>query len=295
VQTYHDHELDQLVWLINMIRLLHLPFTPCHRASPLLQNTWVLLLATVSGAQTSPQLPASSLSLLACSRNVAPWISLYYISTNNCPWHTSYIQMCSVAQSHSEGNIYLQSSAKKCWPEYMWNAVQKCKPVVLTADPIHWTQNVVCKFEYWAATYQTSDTKTMVFVDMLSQMVHFAAVPTHVSAHEMARLYVQVIIRPHSLVREIVSDRNTCAPMISGKRSLYYLAVDCHDLLQYHPTSDGQTEHWKRCCSIVSVQCMMTGMNIYMLLRLPSRMHGRIRYATLPSSCILVNSHLQLS
>jgi len=30
----------------------------------------------------------------------------------------------------------------------MWNAVQKCKPVVLTADPIHWTQNVVCKFEY---------------------------------------------------------------------------------------------------------------------------------------------------
>ena len=53
------------------------------------------------------------------------------------------------------------------------------------------------------------NTKIVVFVDRLSKMVHFAAVPTSFTALDMAKLYAHVVVRPHGISREIVSDRDT--------------------------------------------------------------------------------------
>ena len=48
----------------------------------------------------------------------------------------------------------------------------------------------------------------LVFVDRFSKMIHLAAVPESITAHEGARVFLDTIFRLHGLPRELVSDRD---------------------------------------------------------------------------------------
>lgn len=56
---------------------------------------------------------------------------------------------------------------------------------------------------------KSGNTKIVVFVNRLSKMVHFAAVPRGFGDEDMARLLMHTIFKLHGLPREIVSDRDT--------------------------------------------------------------------------------------
>ena len=91
------------------------------------------------------------------------------------------------------------------------------------------------------------NTKSVVFVHRLSKMVHLAAVPTHFSAHDMARRYVHVIVRPHGIVREIISDRDVLFTSEFWEEVFALLGTRLGRSTAYHPTQMArqkeQTEH----------------------------------------------------
>ena len=86
------------------------------------------------------------------------------------------------------------------------------------------------------------NTKIVVFVDRLSKMVYFAAVPTAFSAYDMARLYLHTVIRAHGMQREIVSDTDTLFTSAFWEELTASLGTSLARSTAYHPTSDGQTE-----------------------------------------------------
>ena len=86
------------------------------------------------------------------------------------------------------------------------------------------------------------NTKIVVFVDRLSKMVHFAAVPTSFTAVDMAKLYVHVVVRPHGISREIVNDRDTLFTSEFWSELTALLGTRRAMSTAYHPSTDGQTE-----------------------------------------------------
>ena len=76
--------------------------------------------------------------------------------------------------------------------------------------------------------------------------MHFAAVPTSFAALDMAKLYVHVVVRPHGISQEIVSDRATLftSEFWSGLTAL--LGTRHAMSTAYHPSRDGQTERTNR-------------------------------------------------
>lgn len=86
----------------------------------------------------------------------------------------------------------------------------------------------------------------VTFVDKLSKMVHFVPTRTDITAPELARLFIDNVVRLHGLPRVIISDRD---PKFTSKfwRTLFdELDVDLHLSTAYHPQTDGQSERANR-------------------------------------------------
>ena len=89
-------------------------------------------------------------------------------------------------------------------------------------------------------------TGCVVFVDRLSKMAHFVAVPSTVDSEHLAQIFVDHVFRLHGIPQSIVSDRDT------RFMSRFWRAV--FDTLEskllyssaYHPQTDGQTERMNR-------------------------------------------------
>ena len=92
----------------------------------------------------------------------------------------------------------------------------------------------------------SGNTQIVVFVDRLSKMVHFAAVPTAFTAFGMARLYVHTIIRAHGVQRDIVSDRDSLFTSEFWDELTASLGTHLAMSTAYHPATDGQTERTNR-------------------------------------------------
>lgn len=134
---------------------------------------------------------------------------------------------------------------------------------------------------------KSGNTQIVVFVDTLSKMVQFAAVLTASTAYNMARLFLHNLIRLHGTQREIVSDRDTLFTSAFWEELTAALGTKLAMSTACHPANDGQTErtteHWTRKKGILSVLLRMIGMSIWMLLSLPSTMHGRNQFRILVS------------
>jgi RNase H-like domain found in reverse transcriptase/Reverse transcriptase (RNA-dependent DNA polymerase)/Integrase zinc binding domain/Chromo (CHRromatin Organisation MOdifier) domain/gag-polyprotein putative aspartyl protease len=86
----------------------------------------------------------------------------------------------------------------------------------------------------------------VVFVDMLSKMVHFLLTTTTASAPATARLFFEEIFRLHGLPRVIVSDRDSKFTSKFWKALFEHLGTELAMSTAFHPQTDGQTERMNR-------------------------------------------------
>ena len=93
---------------------------------------------------------------------------------------------------------------------------------------------------------KSGNTQIVGFVDRLSKMVHFAAVPTAFNAYQMARQYVHTVLKLYGMQLEIVSDRDALFSSEFWNELTELLGTRLAMSTAYHPASDGQTERTNR-------------------------------------------------
>ena len=86
----------------------------------------------------------------------------------------------------------------------------------------------------------------VVFVDMLSKMVHFVPTTTTASALTTAQLFFEEIFRLHGLPRVIVLDRDLKFTSKFWKTLFQHLGTKLAMSTAFHPQTDGQTERMNR-------------------------------------------------
>ena len=86
----------------------------------------------------------------------------------------------------------------------------------------------------------------VVFVDKLSKMVHYAATTTKADAPELARLFIENVVKLHGVPESIISDRDSRFTSNFWKSLWDQLGTKLHMSTAFHPQSDGQTERANR-------------------------------------------------
>ncbi|GJP57580.1 hypothetical protein CLOP_g20993, partial [Closterium sp. NIES-67] len=89
-------------------------------------------------------------------------------------------------------------------------------------------------------------TAILVFVDRLTNMVHFVATTTDVSAERYAKLFVEHVFRLHGLPRVLVSDRDPRFTSRFWHKVTRTLGTKLKMSSAFHPQTDGQTERTNR-------------------------------------------------
>ena len=108
----------------------------------------------------------------------------------------------------------------------------------------------------------------MVVVDKLTKMVHYIPTTTNADALQLARQFIDNVVRLHGVPESIVSDRDSKFTSLFWKSLWEQLGTKLHLSTAYHPQSDGQTERANRVLEealsvICESDCMMIGMSIY--------------------------------
>ncbi len=86
----------------------------------------------------------------------------------------------------------------------------------------------------------------LVVVDRFTNMCHFEACCTTITAVQLAELFTRICWRHHGLPAEIVSD---CDPRFTAKFwQAFWRCIGTNLAMSsaYHPQTDGQTEHANR-------------------------------------------------
>lgn len=86
----------------------------------------------------------------------------------------------------------------------------------------------------------------LVVIDRLSKLVHLIPTTTNVTATEVARLFVQHVIRLHGVPRSIVSDRDHNFTSNFWKTVCEMWQMKQRMSTAFHPQTDGQTERVNR-------------------------------------------------
>jgi hypothetical protein len=86
----------------------------------------------------------------------------------------------------------------------------------------------------------------VVFVDMLSKMVHFVPTTTTATAPATARIFFDSIFRLHGLPKVIVSDRDSKFTSRFWRTLFEHLGTKLAMSTAFHPQTDGQTERMNR-------------------------------------------------
>ncbi|GMF22911.1 unnamed protein product [Phytophthora lilii] len=89
-------------------------------------------------------------------------------------------------------------------------------------------------------------TGVVVFVDRFSKMVHFAAVPTVVTAAQTVRLIVDMVFRHHGMPRDIVSDRDPRFTARFWQEVFTLLGTQLSMATADHQQTGGQTKRVNR-------------------------------------------------
>jgi hypothetical protein len=87
---------------------------------------------------------------------------------------------------------------------------------------------------------------TVVFVDKLTKMVHYAATTTTVTAPQLADIFMREIVRLHGVPESILSDRDPRFTANFWKALWSMLGTKLVMSTAYHPQTDGQTERANR-------------------------------------------------
>ncbi|GKB48139.1 ty3-gypsy retrotransposon protein [Tanacetum coccineum] len=85
-------------------------------------------------------------------------------------------------------------------------------------------------------------TVILVVVDRFSKYAHFAALPTSFNAHQVAKVFMDTVVKHHGIPKTIMSDRD---PIFFGKfwTQLFKLSgTQLNHSTAYHPQTDGQIE-----------------------------------------------------
>ena len=82
----------------------------------------------------------------------------------------------------------------------------------------------------------------LVVVDRLTKQAHFIPTTKSMSAPDVAKLFVQHIIRVHGLPTSLVSDRDPVFTSHFWTRLLQLLGIHANRSSAFHPQTDGQTE-----------------------------------------------------
>lgn len=85
-------------------------------------------------------------------------------------------------------------------------------------------------------------TVLLVVVDRFSKGIHLGILPTSHTAHMVASLFIDIVVKHHGVPRSLVSDRDPL--FISGFWQELFKLSGTHLRMSsaYHPQSDGQTE-----------------------------------------------------
>ena len=91
----------------------------------------------------------------------------------------------------------------------------------------------------------------VVWVCKFSKLRHYAACKTAISAPQLARLFVQTVVRQHGMPERVISDRD---PRFTAHfwRAFWSILGTTLDMgAAYHPESDGQTENANKTLEIM--------------------------------------------
>ena len=91
----------------------------------------------------------------------------------------------------------------------------------------------------------------VVWVCKFSKLRHYAACKTAISAPQLARLFVQTVVRQHGMPERVISDRD---PRFTAHfwRAFWSILGSTLDMgAAYHPESDGQTENANKTLEIM--------------------------------------------
>ena len=86
----------------------------------------------------------------------------------------------------------------------------------------------------------------VTFVDKLSKMIHCVPTTTKVTAVELARIFMDNIVRLHGLPERIISDRGPQFTSAFWTELFKQLGTYLNKSSAYHPETDGQTERANR-------------------------------------------------
>ena len=85
-----------------------------------------------------------------------------------------------------------------------------------------------------------------MFVDRLSKRVHLAAVETAITAPQLARVFVDTVVKHHGVPEVIVSDRDPRFVSAFWSSLFMLLGTQLNISTAFHPQTDGQTERTNR-------------------------------------------------
>jgi RNase H-like domain found in reverse transcriptase/Reverse transcriptase (RNA-dependent DNA polymerase)/Integrase zinc binding domain/Chromo (CHRromatin Organisation MOdifier) domain/Retroviral aspartyl protease len=86
----------------------------------------------------------------------------------------------------------------------------------------------------------------IVFVDKFSKMVHYAATTTTCTAVDVARIFLDTVVKLHGVPKHIISDRDPRFTSKFWKQLWTLLGTQLKMSTSHHPQTDGQTERSNR-------------------------------------------------
>ena len=105
------------------------------------------------------------------------------------------------------------------------------------------------KWECMACDFMTGYPKSLkkndsiwVVVDRLTKSAHFIPLKSNRTAENLAKLYIENIVRYHGIPKEIVSDRDPLFTSYSWQAFQQALGTEIKLSTAYHPQTDGQSE-----------------------------------------------------
>lgn len=93
----------------------------------------------------------------------------------------------------------------------------------------------------------TAKTTIWVIVDRLSKYAHLCALPSSVSATQLASHFIQEYVRLHGFPRSTISDRDRIFTSHFWKELFRLQGTRLRMSSAYHPQTDGQSEVVNRC------------------------------------------------
>ena len=141
---------------------------------------------------------------------------------------TTYVRECSTCQRNKPSNLKPAGTLRPLpIPGTLW-------------------ESVGMDFITHLPKTRKGKTAILVCVDRLSKMVHFVATTDHASAEDVARLFIDNVVKHHGCPREITSDRDARFTWKFWQAFLDCLGIKSKMSTAFHPQTDGQTERANR-------------------------------------------------